>query len=88
MTNDLDIIAPDFTLTSTWNSPAINGGGIVVTASNGLGVSIVRHDGSYGGKSGLFEAMVIDTDGNLFGEPAGWLTKDEVLAFCAEVASR
>ena len=32
---------------------------------NGWGASIVKNDFSYGGKSGLFEIAVLDSDGNI-----------------------
>lgn len=32
---------------------------------NGFGASVVKHDGSYGGRAGLFELAVLDKDGNI-----------------------
>lgn len=52
---------------------------------NGRGVSIIRHDHSYGGNAGLFEVAVLDADGDLdystpvTGDVLGWLSVDEVL---------
>lgn len=42
-------------------------GGIQYKAkfNNGFGASIVKHDFSYGGSSGLYELAVLDKDGNL-----------------------
>jgi len=74
--------------TDSWHSPAINGGGITVTFPNGWGVSIIRHDGSYGGPAGLFEAMPIDQAGNLFGEPAGWLNLSDLDKVCEAIAAQ
>ena len=57
----------------------------IVKFGNGNGLSIVRHAGSYGGKEGLWEVMLLDAEGEaLYGEfedgdcIIGWLT-DEAL---------
>jgi hypothetical protein len=53
-------------------------------ADNGYGASIVKHDFSYGGKSGLWELAVIGKDGHLCydtpitNDVLGWLTDEEV----------
>lgn len=52
---------------------------ILVTLANGLEVSIVSHEFSYGGESRLFEAAIkreFDYD-----EPEGWLNRAGVLEF-------
>jgi hypothetical protein len=59
---------------------------------NGYGVSIIRHDYSYGGKAGLFEVGVLGKDGELTyktpvtGDVLGWQSVDEVLAAMKQVA--
>ena len=51
---------------------------------NGLGVSVVSHTYSYGGKDGLFEVAVLGKDGNLtYDTPVtndviGYLTEEDV----------
>lgn len=57
----------------------------IVKFGNGNGLSIIEHAGSYGGKEGLWEVMLLDPDGQgLYGEfedgdcVIGWLT-DEML---------
>lgn len=51
---------------------------------NGFGVSVVKHNYSYGGKLGLYELAVIDNDGDLvYDTPItedvlGYLTPDDV----------
>jgi hypothetical protein len=59
---------------------------------NGRGVSIVRHDYSYGGKQGLFEVGVLGLDGELdystpvTGDVLGWQTVAEVVLTMKAVA--
>lgn len=39
--------------------PHLNGIGIEIEYGNGYGASVICHDGSYGGKKGLFEVAVL-----------------------------
>jgi hypothetical protein len=51
---------------------------------NGYGVSVVSHTYSYGGKDGLYEIAVLDSEGELTYETSvtndviGYLTEEEV----------
>lgn len=60
--------------------------------SNGYGVSVIRHEGSYGGRLGLFELAVL-RDGNIVydtpvaGDVLGWLTPEEVVDATLRTAS-
>jgi len=51
---------------------------------NGFGVSVVSHSHSYGGRNGLYEVAVLDSDGNLTYETPvtnnviGYLTEEDV----------
>jgi hypothetical protein len=52
---------------------------------NGYGVSVIRHKYSYGGKDGLYELAVLDTDGELHydnpvaeGDVHGYLNEEGV----------
>ena len=42
-----------------------NGVGYIYEFENGYGASVVKHDGSYGGKQGLYEIAVLDSTGDL-----------------------
>ena len=59
---------------------------------NGRGVSIVRHDYSYGGQQGLFEVGVLGADGELdysspvTGDVLGWQTVTDVVLTMKAVA--
>lgn len=57
---------------------------------NGFGVSVVRHDGSYGGESGLYELAVLKGskicyDTPVTGDVEGWLTPDKVTELMQQV---
>lgn len=62
-----------------------NGIGYVYEFENGYGASVVKHDGSYGGKMGLYEIAVLDSTGHLcYSTPItddviGYATEDKVL---------
>jgi hypothetical protein len=64
-----------------------------VMFENGRGVSIIRHKGSYGGRNGLFELAVLDSEGEIdystpvCGDVLGWLSVDEVLEAMRKVAA-
>ena len=45
--------------------PQLDGVVSRITFDNGYGVSVVKHEFSYGGKDGLYELAVLDKDGNL-----------------------
>jgi len=52
---------------------------------NGFGASVIRQKYSYGGKDGLYELAVLDTDGEIDydnpvaeGDVHGYLTEDDV----------
>lgn len=58
-------------------------------------LSVVKHDGSYGGTQGLFEIMVSDAAGGVelpgITEPGdtvkGWLTLEDVSVICKKLIS-
>ena len=58
---------------------------------NGFGVSVVSHSYSYGGRDGLYEVAVLDSDDNLtYDTPVtndviGYLTEEEVSRVMEEV---
>ena len=62
-----------------------DGHGYVYNFENGYGASVVSHDGSYGGKQGLYEIAVLDSKGDLcYSTPItddviGHATEDKVL---------
>ena len=63
----------------------LNGVGYAYQFENGYGASVVKHDGSYGGKQGLYEIAVLDSTGDLcYSTPItddviGHATEDKVL---------
>jgi len=48
-----------------FDMPELNGYELVYKFDNGYGASVVKHDMSYGGKSGLYEVAVLDNEGEL-----------------------
>ena len=58
---------------------------------NGYGASVIRHQGSYGFKSGLWELAVLDSSGDLcYSTPItndviGYLTDEEVILKLNEI---
>ena len=62
----------------------MNGVAARIMFENGYGVSVVCHSFSYGGKNGLYELAVLDTDGEITYETdvtddvMGHLTPDNV----------
>jgi hypothetical protein len=60
---------------------------------NGFGVSVVSHTFSYGGKDGLFEVAVLDSNGDLTYDTSvtndviGYLNTDEVTEIMKQVQS-
>ena len=63
----------------------LDGDGYIYQFDNGYGASVVKHDGSYGGKQGLYEIAVLDSTGDLcYSTPItddviGHATEDKVL---------
>lgn len=63
------------------------------TFENGYGASVVSHTHSYGGKAGLFELAVLDSDGEItYDTPVtddviGYLTPEEVTEALAFIQS-
>ena len=56
-----------------------------ITFENGYGASVVRHEYSYGGKDGLYELAVLDTEGEIHydnsvaeGDVHGYLNEEGV----------
>ena len=61
-----------------------NGVGYVYEFENGYGASVVSHDGSYGGKQGLYEIAVLDSTGDLcYSTPI----TDDVIGYATEEKS-
>lgn len=59
---------------------------------NGFGASVIRHKYSYGGKDGLYELAVLDTEGEIHydnavaeGDVHGYLNEDGVTTLLAEI---
>ena len=58
----------------------LDGEGHVFPLAGGVEVSVVRHRGSYGGPSGLWEAATFDAAGTAT-DVDGWLTESDVVAY-------
>lgn len=61
---------------------------------NGWGVSVISHQYSYGGRQGLFEIGILNSDGHIvYDNPVntdgviGWLTAQDVVAYTNVIAS-
>ena len=59
---------------------------------NGFGASVIRHEHTYGGKDGLYELAVLDSDGEIHydnvvanGDVRGYLNEDGVTTLLAEI---
>ena len=58
---------------------------------NGYGASIVKHPYSYGGKDGLYEIAVIDSEGqitydtSITNDVIGYLSEDDVARYVNEI---
>ena len=58
---------------------------------NGYGASVVKHNYSYGGREGLYELAVLDSDGHLTYETPitddveGYLTEDDVTKLMEQI---
>jgi|TARA_B110000908_G_scaffold171988_1_gene236945 hypothetical protein len=72
--------------------PEVNGYQLEYKFDNGYGASVIKHDGSYGGKKGLYELAVLDNDGELCyttpitNDVIGHLTMGEVDKLLAEIS--
>ena len=63
---------------------------VVYQFPNGYGASIVRHQHSYGGPSGLWEGAVLHNDQLCYDTPVtddvvGWMNTQEVSEFLASI---
>lgn len=73
------------------DSPYQTGKKSRMSFENGYGVSVVSHTHSYGGKDGLFEVAVLDSndeityDTSVTNDVIGYLTEEEVSELMAEV---
>jgi hypothetical protein len=70
-------------------------GGVMsrIQFENGFGASVVRSEYTYGGKDGLYELAVLDSDGNLtYDTPItedviGYLTEEDVTNLLEQIES-
>lgn len=59
--------------------------------ANGWGASVLRHSGSYGGRSGLWELAVLDSTGDvrsdtpITGDVAGWQSVEEIAVLLGNI---
>lgn len=73
------------------NEPFMVGKQARMQFDNGYGVSVVSHTFSYGGKDGLYELAVLDSDGNLTystevtSDVLGYLTEENVTEYMIQV---
>ena len=65
-----------------------------VLVPNGWGVSVIRHQYSYGGREGLFEIGILNEDAHIeYDNPVntegviGWLRPEDVVAYVNVLAS-
>jgi hypothetical protein len=62
-----------------------------ITFENGYGASVVKGEYTYGGKDGLYELAVLDSNGNLIydtsitGDVAGYLSEDDVTKLMEQI---
>lgn len=73
------------------DSPYLTGKKSRMSFENGYGISVVSHTHSYGGKNGLYEIAVLDSndeityDTSVTNDVIGYLTEEEVSELMAEV---
>lgn len=73
------------------SDPYMHGKKCRMMFENGYGVSVISHTFSYGGKDGLYEMAVLDSDGDLTystsvtSDVLGYLTPEEVTKHMIEV---
>jgi hypothetical protein len=71
--------------------PDMSGRYCRIMFENGFGVSVICHKYSYGGKDGLYELAVLDTEGEItYGTPItddviGYLTEEGVTQLITEI---
>jgi hypothetical protein len=71
--------------------PDMSGRYCRIMFENGFGASVICHKYSYGGKDGLYELAVLDTEGEItYDTPItddviGYLTEEGVTAILAEI---